>query len=152
MTNVGPIGCIPYERDTNLDAGDSCVEKPNQLARLFNPELKSLLTELNANLEGSKFVYADVYGIVNDITQNYISFGENEKAYENFNLLQQVFLTNQSNAVLSVFGYVKCRFCECKFCMLSCGGALRGSDSVRSSVQSLQGEIKVCVLGSLPSF
>lgn len=87
MTNVGPIGCIPYERDTNPDAGDSCVEKPNQLARLFNPELKSLLTELNANLEGSKFVYADVYGIVNDITQNYISFGENEKAYEKFNFL-----------------------------------------------------------------
>ncbi|XP_050129782.1 GDSL esterase/lipase At4g16230-like [Malus sylvestris] len=75
VTNVGPIGCIPYERDTNLDAGDSCVEKPNQLAQLFNPELKSLLTELNANLEGSKFVYADVYGIVNDITRNHISFG-----------------------------------------------------------------------------
>ncbi|KAB2599298.1 GDSL esterase/lipase [Pyrus ussuriensis x Pyrus communis] len=75
VTNVGPIGCIPYERDTNPDAGDSCVEKPNQLAQLFNPELKSLLMELNANLEGSKFVYADVYRIVDDITQNYISYG-----------------------------------------------------------------------------
>ncbi|CAN6726617.1 unnamed protein product [Malus baccata var. baccata] len=62
VTNVGPIGY-------------SCVEKPNQFAQLFNPELKSLLTELNANLEGSKFVCADVYRIVDDITQNYTSYG-----------------------------------------------------------------------------
>ncbi|CAB4293126.1 unnamed protein product [Prunus armeniaca] len=75
VTNVGPIGCIPFERETTLAAGDFCVEKPNQLARLFNIQLKSLVKELSTNLEGSKFVYADVYRIVDDIIQNHISYG-----------------------------------------------------------------------------
>lgn len=76
VTNVGPIGCIPFQREINLAAGDFCVEKPNQLARLFNVQLKSLVKELITNLEGSKFVYADVYRIVDDIIQNHISYGE----------------------------------------------------------------------------
>lgn len=76
MTNVGPTGCIPFERETTLAAGDFCVEKPNRLARLFNIQLKSLVKELSTNLEGSKFVYADVYRIVDDIIQNHISYGE----------------------------------------------------------------------------
>ncbi|KAM7488050.1 hypothetical protein LguiB_025534 [Lonicera macranthoides] len=75
VTNVGPIGCIPYQRDVNPLAGESCASKPNQLAQLFNFRLKGLLTELNTNLGGSKFVYADVYHVVEDIVQNYISYG-----------------------------------------------------------------------------
>ncbi|VVA29633.1 PREDICTED: GDSL [Prunus dulcis] len=75
VTNVGPTGCIPFERETTLAAGDFCVEKPNRLARLFNIQLKSLVKELSTNLEGSKFVYADVYRIVDDIIQNHISYG-----------------------------------------------------------------------------
>ncbi|KAK9287966.1 hypothetical protein L1049_016411 [Liquidambar formosana] len=75
VTNVGPIGCIPYERETNPAAGDSCVDFPNQLAQLFNSQLKSLIAELSTNLEESKFVYADVYRIVDDIIQNYVSYG-----------------------------------------------------------------------------
>lgn len=75
VTNIGPIGCIPYERDTNPIAGDSCVAFPNQLAQLFNAQLKSLLAELSTNLEGSNFAYADVYHIVQDILQNYILYG-----------------------------------------------------------------------------
>ncbi|KAL9364857.1 hypothetical protein Peur_042730 [Populus x canadensis] len=81
VANVGPIGCIPYQRDTNPAAGDNCVSFSNQIAQLYNTELKSLVTELGANLEGSNFVYADVYRIVNDILQNYRSYGfENANA------------------------------------------------------------------------
>ncbi|KAF8401305.1 hypothetical protein HHK36_012238 [Tetracentron sinense] len=75
VVNVGPIGCIPYQRDTNPLAGDNCVAFPNQLARLFNKQLKSLIAELSLNLKGSQFVYADVYYIVSDILQNFMTYG-----------------------------------------------------------------------------
>ncbi|XP_058730486.1 GDSL esterase/lipase At4g16230-like isoform X2 [Vicia villosa] len=75
VVNVGPIGCIPNQRDANLAEGDSCVTFPNQLANLFNTQLKSLVAELNSNLAGSMFVYADIYHILEDILINYAAFG-----------------------------------------------------------------------------
>lgn len=76
LPNVGPIGCIPYQRDVNPLSGDDCVALPNQLAQSFNIQLKSLLVELEGNLKGSRFIYADVYHIVADIIQNYPSYGQ----------------------------------------------------------------------------
>ncbi|CAI8610760.1 unnamed protein product [Vicia faba] len=75
VVNVGPIGCIPNQRDANLAEGDSCVTFPNQLANLFNTQLKTLVSELNSNLAGSRFVYADIYHILEDILINYAAFG-----------------------------------------------------------------------------
>uniref|UniRef100_A0A7N2LY62 GDSL esterase/lipase n=1 Tax=Quercus lobata TaxID=97700 RepID=A0A7N2LY62_QUELO len=75
VANVGPIRCIPYQRDINLATGDECVSFSNQLAQLFNAELKSLITDLSTNLQGSKFVYADGYSITENILKNYISYG-----------------------------------------------------------------------------
>ncbi|XP_047173706.1 GDSL esterase/lipase At4g16230-like [Vigna umbellata] len=75
VTNVGPIGCIPSQRDTNPAAGDGCVSFPNQLAQLFNIQLKGLISELNSNLKGSMFVYADVYHILEDMLNNYPAYG-----------------------------------------------------------------------------
>ncbi|KAI5650928.1 hypothetical protein M9H77_36933 [Catharanthus roseus] len=75
IVNVGPIGCIPYQREINPSEGENCVALPNQLAVMFNSQLRGLVTELSANLKGSKFIYADVYHIVDDIIQNYISYG-----------------------------------------------------------------------------
>ncbi|XVF66100.1 hypothetical protein PTKIN_Ptkin10aG0007200 [Pterospermum kingtungense] len=75
VVNVGPIGCIPYERDLNPTAGDSCVSHQNQVAQLFNTELRSLIKELSTSLKGSYFVYADVYRTVENIIQNYRSYG-----------------------------------------------------------------------------
>lgn len=75
VANVGPIGCIPNQRDANPSAGDSCVIFPNQLAYLFNTQLKDLIVELNSNLAGSIFVYADIYHILEDILQNYTAYG-----------------------------------------------------------------------------
>ncbi|MCL7032065.1 hypothetical protein MKW94_021934 [Papaver nudicaule] len=79
VVNVGPIGCIPDQRDKNPLAGDSCVDLPNQLAVLFNKKLKTLIMDMNSNLAQSKFLYADAYSIVSDIIQNYQSYG-----FENF--------------------------------------------------------------------
>ncbi|KAF7150957.1 hypothetical protein RHSIM_Rhsim02G0003400 [Rhododendron simsii] len=75
VVNVGPIGCIPYQREINPSAGENCVAFPNELAQMFNAPLKDLVAELSANLKGATFVYADVYHIVDDIVQNYKSYG-----------------------------------------------------------------------------
>lgn len=76
VVNVGPIGCIPFERDTNKGAGDCCVDLPNEMARLFNARLRDLVSELGSSLDGSNLVYADVYRIVEDIIENYSTYGE----------------------------------------------------------------------------
>ncbi|XP_057957115.1 GDSL esterase/lipase At4g16230-like [Malania oleifera] len=76
VTSIAPIGCIPFMRDTNSFAGsDNCVGKSNQVVQLFNTRLKSLVVELTANLEGSKFVYADGYHILDDMIRNYKEYG-----------------------------------------------------------------------------
>ncbi|XP_027191797.1 GDSL esterase/lipase At4g16230-like isoform X2 [Cicer arietinum] len=75
VVNVGPIGCIPFMRDFNPQAGNKCVTFPNQLAQLFNTQLKRLIEELRNNLEGSLVVYADVYHIMEDIIMNYNKYG-----------------------------------------------------------------------------
>jgi len=77
VANVGPIGCIPYIRDANLKPyeGDECVTFPNELAQLFNTQLRSLVEELRTKLEESLFVYADVYHIMEDILLNYKDYG-----------------------------------------------------------------------------
>ncbi|KAK7329571.1 hypothetical protein VNO77_23741 [Canavalia gladiata] len=75
VTNVGPIGCIPIQRDMNPAAVDNCVTFPNQLAELFNSHLKSLIVELTSTLKGSMFVYANVYHILEDILNNYTAYG-----------------------------------------------------------------------------
>ncbi|KAF3322663.1 GDSL esterase/lipase [Carex littledalei] len=75
VVNVGPIGCIPYLRDTQNLGGSGCVALANQLAQGFNTKLKDLVADLSKNLEGSLFVYADAYRIVDDIVSNYKSYG-----------------------------------------------------------------------------
>lgn len=50
MANVGPIGCIPYQRDVNPISGDDCVEFPNQVGQAFNEQLKSLVSRNSQTL------------------------------------------------------------------------------------------------------
>ncbi|KAF4370724.1 hypothetical protein F8388_025103 [Cannabis sativa] len=75
VVSVGTIGCIPYQRDINFKLGDNCAALPNELAQSFNTQLRSLVLELNANLKGSKFVYANAYHVMKDILDNYIKYG-----------------------------------------------------------------------------
>ncbi|VVA90744.1 unnamed protein product [Arabis nemorensis] len=80
VVNVGPVGCIPFERESDLTAENQCSVEPNEVAQMYNVQLKRVVDDLNANLEGSRFVYADVFRIVYDILQNYSSYGfESEK-------------------------------------------------------------------------
>ncbi|KAG7620683.1 GDSL lipase/esterase [Arabidopsis suecica] len=80
VINIGPIGCIPFERESDPMAGYECSVEPNEVAQMYNLKLKTLVEELNNNLQGSRFVYGDVFRIVYDIIQNYSYYGfESEK-------------------------------------------------------------------------
>ncbi|KAM7506970.1 hypothetical protein LguiA_017423 [Lonicera macranthoides] len=73
--NVGPLGCIPYQKTINQLTEGECVELPNKLAIQYNARLKDLLTELNENLPGSTFVHANVYDLVMEVITNYAKYG-----------------------------------------------------------------------------
>lgn len=75
--NVGPIGCIPYQKTINRIKATQCVSLPNQLALQYNGMLRDLLAELNDNLPGAKFVLANVYDLVLELLTNYESYGKN---------------------------------------------------------------------------
>ncbi|GAB2294233.1 hypothetical protein Dimus_028450 [Dionaea muscipula] len=79
VPNVGPIGCVPYEIDSNPSAGDDCATFPNQAAEAFNVRLRPLIRELNRSLKGAIFVYADIYTVFLDVITNYQSYGFEKK-------------------------------------------------------------------------
>lgn len=73
--NVGPIGCIPYQKTINQLSETECVSLPNKLALQYNARLKDLLQELNENLKDATFVHADVYALVMELITNYDKYG-----------------------------------------------------------------------------
>lgn len=72
VTNSAAVGCIPFVRDLHSSV-DSCVAVMNQKAQLFNSRLNSLLAELTKNLEASTFICANVYAMLDDILNNYMT-------------------------------------------------------------------------------
>ncbi|XP_072983923.1 GDSL esterase/lipase At2g23540 [Typha latifolia] len=75
VANVGPIGCIPYQKTINRIAETECVSLPNELAVQYNGQLRDLLAELNDNLPGAKFCLANVYSLVMELITSYESYG-----------------------------------------------------------------------------
>ncbi|XP_022752111.1 GDSL esterase/lipase At2g23540-like [Durio zibethinus] len=73
--NVGPIGCIPYQKTINQLDENECVDMANKLATQYNGRLKDLLTELNGKLPGATFVHANVYDLVMELITNYQKYG-----------------------------------------------------------------------------
>ena len=73
--NVGPIGCIPYQKTINQLDATECVGLPDTLAKQYNGRLRDLLSELNENLPGAKFVLANVYDLVKELITNYQQHG-----------------------------------------------------------------------------
>ncbi|XP_027361863.1 GDSL esterase/lipase At2g23540-like [Abrus precatorius] len=75
ISNVGPIGCIPYQRIINQLNDDDCVDLADKLATQYNARLKDLLDELNENLHGATFVLANVYDLVSELIRNHDKYG-----------------------------------------------------------------------------
>ncbi|KAK3416134.1 hypothetical protein EUGRSUZ_H01970 [Eucalyptus grandis] len=75
LGNVGPIGCIPYQKTINQLNPDECVDLPNKLAKQYNGRLTDLLAELTKTLPGATFVHANVYDMVLEVITNYDKYG-----------------------------------------------------------------------------
>ncbi|CAL5084589.1 unnamed protein product [Urochloa decumbens] len=75
IANVGPLGCIPYQKTINRVGDDECVKLPNQMAAQYNGQLRELLIELNGNLPGARFCLANVYDLVLELITNYPNYG-----------------------------------------------------------------------------
>ncbi|KAM3286269.1 GDSL esterase/lipase [Capsicum chacoense] len=73
--NVGPIGCIPYQKTINQLKENECVELANKLALQYNARLKDVLAQLNKELVGATFVHANVYDLVMELITNYDKYG-----------------------------------------------------------------------------
>ncbi|RZR85304.1 hypothetical protein BHM03_00012264 [Ensete ventricosum] len=76
VSNVGPVGCIPYQKTINRVKENECVSLPNLLAVRYNAQLRDLLAELNDNLPGARFVLANVYDLVMELITNHRSYGK----------------------------------------------------------------------------
>ncbi|KAK1269707.1 GDSL esterase/lipase [Acorus gramineus] len=73
--NVGPIGCIPYQKTINKLTQNECVGLANELAQRYNGRMRDLLTELNENLHGATFLLGNVYDLVLELITNYAKYG-----------------------------------------------------------------------------
>ncbi|XP_070024844.1 GDSL esterase/lipase At1g71691-like [Nicotiana sylvestris] len=70
---VGLMGCIPSILAQGN--GNVCSEEVNQLVLPFSNNVKSMLSNLNTNLPGSKFIYADIKNMFQDLLTNYRRYG-----------------------------------------------------------------------------
>ncbi|XP_020580635.1 GDSL esterase/lipase At2g23540-like [Phalaenopsis equestris] len=75
MGNIVPIGCIPYQTSVAPVDETGCAALPNQLATMYNRQLRQLLSELNQILPGSNLLYANLYDLFMDVITNHKSYG-----------------------------------------------------------------------------
>ncbi|XP_062145754.1 GDSL esterase/lipase At5g41890 [Alnus glutinosa] len=77
VVGVGPLGCIPFVRATNLLlASGKCSVKVNGLIKGYNKKLNTTLDRLNQQLGPEAiFVYANSYDVFQRIMLNYRQYG-----------------------------------------------------------------------------
>lgn len=142
--NAPKVGLIPFERDVHL-CDQACLSLLNRMAMLYNCKLKNLLEDLTGNLSGSAIVYVDYYAVMEDIINNYRSYGE---------VFQQWTLNlgfGRVNELWNLIFFSFFRIWEGWSCLLwSDRGAWR-SNSVHIIVSSLSRPNRVYFLGSIPS-
>ncbi|KAG0586229.1 hypothetical protein KC19_2G074000 [Ceratodon purpureus] len=67
---VGPLGCIPFQLAFRFSKNGECSEKANADVREANAGILAMVKQLNAELPGSQFVFADAYKGVSDLIAN----------------------------------------------------------------------------------
>lgn len=72
---LGPLGCIPFQLTFRFSRNGECSEKVDAEARMFNAGLLDLVKQLNAELPGAMFVYADAYKSVAEMIATPSQFG-----------------------------------------------------------------------------
>ena len=68
LNGLRPLGCIPREIATYGTNGSnsSCVDTINEAVQLFNPKVRALVDDLNANLADAKFIFLNIYAIASE--------------------------------------------------------------------------------------
>ncbi|KAG9136114.1 hypothetical protein Leryth_003740 [Lithospermum erythrorhizon] len=75
LIGLGPLGCIPLQRNLNLNVSGDCQERTNKMALSFNKEASELATELSTYLPDSSILYGDTYDLADDLMKNPIKYG-----------------------------------------------------------------------------
>ncbi|KAI4332355.1 hypothetical protein L6164_017272 [Bauhinia variegata] len=73
VAGLGQMGCIPSILAQS--ARGSCSEEVNLLVQPYNQNVKTMLSNFNANLPGAKFIFIDVARMFQDILVNSRSYG-----------------------------------------------------------------------------
>lgn len=68
LFGVGQIGCSPNALAQNSPDGRTCVARINSANQLFNNGLRSLVDQLNNRIPNARFIYVNVYGIMQNIS------------------------------------------------------------------------------------
>lgn len=76
IISAPPIGCLPSQRTLGGGIERKCVEKYNQVAKLFNRKLMAELERLdNNNVVQARVAYMDAYNPLMDIFENHEKYG-----------------------------------------------------------------------------
>ncbi|XP_037449299.1 GDSL esterase/lipase EXL1-like [Triticum dicoccoides] len=77
LIGIAPIGCCPSQRELG---SRECEPMRNQAANLFNSEIEKEIQRLDAeqNVQGSKFIYLDIYYNLLDLIQRSDFYGFKE--------------------------------------------------------------------------
>ena len=76
VSDVGPLGCIPYVRALEFMPAGECSASANRVTQGYNKKLKRMVERMNQETgPESKFVYTNTYDIVMEIIQNYRQYG-----------------------------------------------------------------------------
>nr|ACG41586.1 anther-specific proline-rich protein APG precursor [Zea mays] len=76
VSDVGPLGCIPYVRALEFMPAGQCSAPANRVTEGYNRKLRRMVEKMNREIgPESKFVYTDTYRIVMAIIQNHRQYG-----------------------------------------------------------------------------
>lgn len=97
LFGLTPLGCLPLVRAT-WGLGD-CYDKYNELAKIYNSKLESLVKKLNNNLKGLRLVFSPLYGTVMDMIEHPGKYGfENvDKGCCGTGMVEMSFMCNRLN-------------------------------------------------------
>lgn len=73
VAGVGAIACVPSILAQS--AYSKCSVDVDNLIAPFNRKVKAMISNLNENLPGAKFIYLDVYRMFVDILANPTQYG-----------------------------------------------------------------------------
>ncbi|KAK2639736.1 hypothetical protein Ddye_027531 [Dipteronia dyeriana] len=76
ITGLAVLGCIPSQRVNKQT--EECNEEANYLAGKYNDGLKSMLQELQSELNGLSYSYFDNYSVLHNIIKNPAAYGFTE--------------------------------------------------------------------------